>query len=141
TFTATLLSSKVYARVCTGTQPSARTTTSSGPESRGRWTISGACGAMTPSFFFPQLTVAFLLDGKTVNTMRTFALGGFGAAGGAAAGGAAAAGAAGSSATATIVRGTRTIAAAIAASPHRMRPARVVVMINHLLRPRTSRRR
>ena len=53
TFTATLLSSNVYARVCTGTHPSARTTTSSGPESRGRWTISGACGRDRAELLLP----------------------------------------------------------------------------------------
>ena len=64
TFTATLLSANVYARVCTGMQPSARTITSSGPESRGRCTMSGCRGPIRPSFFLPQVTVAFFVLGR-----------------------------------------------------------------------------
>ena len=79
-FTINLLSANVYARVCTGRQFSARTTRSSGPESRGRWITSGLRGSITPIFFFPQVTIAFfVVEGRTVTTIRTFGLGGFGA--------------------------------------------------------------
>src|SRR5262245_52454720 len=92
---------------------------------------------MTPSFFLPQLTVAFLLDGRTVNTMRTFGLCGLGAAAGAAAPGA---GAPPSSATATIATETRINAAPNTASPARLDHA-ALRAINHHLRLMTRHRR